>query len=73
MAADPRPGPDPGATAAADPPEIRRGGLDDLERIGPLWQSLQAHHLAVSSVDLPPRDPLDEFAPPAPESVGSFA
>ena len=49
-------------SAAADPPEIRRGGLDDLERIGPLWQSLQAHHLDVSSVDLPPRDPGASWA-----------
>ena len=49
-------------SAVPDLPVIIRGEPADLDRIGPLWQSLQAHHLAVSTVDLPARDPDASWA-----------
>lgn len=35
---------------------LRRGVRADLDRIGGLWQTLHAHHLALPEIGLPPRD-----------------
>jgi GNAT superfamily N-acetyltransferase len=48
-------------THEADAPTIRQGTQADVERLGPLWQSLQAHHLEVGTVDRPGRSPAESW------------
>jgi ribosomal protein S18 acetylase RimI-like enzyme len=37
---------------------VRRGGLDDIDRLGELWRALRDHHASLP--EMPPTKPLDD-------------